>query len=181
MLKKRIPVVLVVASLALLLSGCDADPQNSNAKRFSGITAAHRQIESALGLLELTDDTDRRFDAVLDILKGLTDLKHYNESGAAYVEPQTTLLADEEWRVRLLGCLMLGCVGTGSAEAKEHLTEKLSDGDERVRFQAALALVRTGAPKPQCESIFREGLRHLYEPIRRDASWALDEMKKLGR
>jgi HEAT repeat protein len=147
MLTKRTPVVCIVASLALLLSGCDAHPQNSNAKRLAGITAAHRQIKSALAVLELADDTDRRFDAVLDILKGLADLKHYNERGAAYVEPLTTLLADDEWRVRLLGCLMLGCLGTGSVEAEKHLTETLSDGDERVRFQAAMALVRIWSPE----------------------------------
>ena len=163
------------------LSECDAHPQSANARRLAAITDAHHEVESALGVLKVSDDTSRRFDAVWDIRKGFNRFRQYNDSGAAYVEPLTSLLGDKKWRVRLLVCDMLGQVGIGNAQAEKHLAETLSDGDERVRFQAALALVRIGAPKPQCESILRKGLENGLEPVRRDAAWALVRIGELER
>lgn len=181
MLKKRTFVVCMVTSLVLLLYGCDSKRERTEARRLGAIADAHDEIEGALEVLKLLDDTDRRFDAVFDIRHGFNRLRQFNDSdsGAAYVEPLTTLLGDKDWRLRLLVCEMLGRVGTGNPEAENHLTETLSDGNERVRFHAAVALVRIGVPKRQCESIFRDGLRDDLEPVREEASWALEEMKKI--
>jgi HEAT repeat protein len=181
MLKKRTLVVCIVASLVLFLQACDSKRERTEATRLDAIADAHDEIRGALEVLKLVDDTDRRFDAVMDIRHGFNRLRQFNDlaSGAAYVEPLSTLLGDKDPIVRLLVCDMIGRVGIRNPEAERRLSERLSDADERVRFQAALALVRIGVPKPQCEGILREGLRDDLEPVREEASWALEEMKRI--
>jgi len=119
MLKKRAFIITMVISLVLFLQACDSKRQRPEARRSKAIAAAHDQIESALQVLNITDDTDRRFDAANDIWHGLNRLKQFNDNGAAYVEPVAALLGDKEWRVRLLACDMLGRVATAPATHKQ--------------------------------------------------------------